>query len=105
MAFRARTSESMEPENGRRFWDVLRRHGVFAYLASHMLAFDVQAHEGVLQIVTAGSGTKHRMPEEIEYLHAVQAALDDDGLRYQVLDDAGSRPRAPFLAAAAFTFS
>jgi hypothetical protein len=54
-----------------------------------MLAFDVQVHDGVLQIVTAGSGTKHRMPEEIEYLHAVQAALDDDGLRYQVLDDTG----------------
>ncbi len=79
----------IEPENGRRFWEILRRHGVLAYLASHMLAFDVQVHEGVLQIVTAGSGTKHRMPEEIEYLHAVQAALDDDGLRYQVLDDTG----------------
>tara|TARA_B100001105_G_C22273774_1_gene392176 strand:- start:280 stop:888 length:609 start_codon:yes stop_codon:yes gene_type:complete len=29
------------------------------------------------------------MPEGIEYLHAVQAALDDDGLRYQVLDADG----------------
>jgi hypothetical protein len=79
----------IETENGGRFWDILCRHGVFAYLASHMLAFDVQAHRGVLQIVTAGSGTKHRMPEEIEYLHAVQAAIDDDGLCYQVIDDTG----------------
>jgi hypothetical protein len=29
------------------------------------------------------------MPEGIEYLHAVQAALDAGGLRYQVLDAAG----------------
>jgi hypothetical protein len=42
-----------------------------------------------LQILTAGAGTAHRMPEGIEYLHAVQAALDGDGLRYQVLDTSG----------------
>ena len=29
------------------------------------------------------------MPEEIEYLHCVQAALDENGLRCQVLDTAG----------------
>ncbi|PYN99963.1 MAG: hypothetical protein DMD91_11575 [Candidatus Rokuibacteriota bacterium] len=30
------------------------------------------------------------MPEDVEYLHCVQAVLDDDGLRYQVLDSAGA---------------
>lgn len=79
----------LEPENGRRFWEVLVRHGVIAYFCSHMLAFDARVEQGVLQIMTAGAGTKHRIPEEIEYLHAVQAALDADGLRYQVLDDTG----------------
>ncbi len=74
------------PENGRAFWEVLVRHGVLAYLCSHILAFDVQVHQGVLQIVTAGAGTAHRMPEGIEYLHCLQMAVDAAGLRYQVLD-------------------
>lgn len=77
------------PENGRTFWQVLIRHHVFAYFCSHILAFDVQVHEGVLQILTAGAGTAHRMPEGIEYLHCLQAALDANGLRYQVLDTSG----------------
>jgi hypothetical protein len=76
-------------EIGPQFWKILVRHGVLAYWCSHILAFDVQVHEGVLQILTAGAGTAHRMPEEIEYLHAMQAALDRDGLRYQVLDVEG----------------
>lgn len=70
-----------------RFWMTLVDNGVFAYLCSHILAFDVQVHTGVLQITTAGAGTVHRMPEGIEYLHCVQAAVDARGLRYQVLDD------------------
>ena len=71
------------------FWDILVNGGVLAYLCSHILAFDVQVHRGVLQICTAGAGTAHRMPEEIEYLHCVQAALDEEGLRCQVLDVEG----------------
>ncbi|HKG26981.1 MAG TPA: hypothetical protein VKB09_15125 [Thermomicrobiales bacterium] len=77
------------PSDGEAFWRVLVRHGVLAYVCSHILAFDVQVHDGVLQLLTAGAGTAHRMPEEIEYLHCVQAALDGQGLRYQVLDTEG----------------
>ena len=76
-------------EYSRPFWDILVNAGVLAYLCSHILAFDVQANRGVLQICTAGAGTAHRMPEEVEYLHCVQAALDEKGLRCQVLDAAG----------------
>jgi hypothetical protein len=72
-----------------RFWDILVRADVLAYVCSHILAFDVQVHRGVLQICTAGAGTAHRMPEGVEYLHCVQAALDHEGLRYQVLDTDG----------------
>lgn len=79
----------LTPAQGRAFWRVLVRHGVLAYLCSHLLAFDAQVHDGVLQILTAGAGTAHRMPPESEYLHAMQLALDPAGLRYQVLDDAG----------------
>jgi hypothetical protein len=70
-------------------WDILVDGGVLAYLCSHILAFDVQVHRGVLQVCTAGAGTAHRMPEGVEYLHCVQAALDEEGLRYQVLDTDG----------------
>jgi len=73
-----------------RFWEVLVENRVFAYLCSHILAFDVQVQTGVLQITTAGAGTVHRMPEGVEYLHCVQAAIDERGLRYQVLDDAAA---------------
>jgi hypothetical protein len=76
-------------EYGRSFWQILVENNVFAYLCSHILAFDAQVHDGVLQITTAGAGTAHRMPEDIEYLHCVQAAIDAEGLRYQVLDDMG----------------
>ncbi|MFV0298091.1 MAG: metallophosphoesterase family protein [Hyphomicrobiaceae bacterium] len=80
----------IEPETADAFWQSLVRHGVHAYLCSHILAFDVQAHEGVLQICTAGAGTAHRMPEGVEYLHCVQMAVDEEGLRYQVLDTDGA---------------
>lgn len=79
----------IERDNGRRFWDALRRHGVLAYFCSHILAFDAQVQSGILQICTAGAGTAHRMPPEHEYLHFLQAALDESGLRYQTLDRRG----------------
>lgn len=78
------------PDIGAIFWQILVQHNVLAYVCSHILAFDVQVHQGVLQILTAGAGTAHRMPEEIEYLHCMQAALDATGLRYQVLDIEGA---------------
>jgi len=74
------------PEHAASFWDALVQADVTAYLCSHILAFDVQVHRGVLQICASGAGTAHRMPEGIEYLHAVQASLDAEGLRYQVFD-------------------
>lgn len=80
---------TLEPGCGADLWQVLRRHRVTAYLCSHILAFDVQAQGGVLQICSGGAGTVHRMPEGAEYLHAVQIAVDGEGLRYQVLDDGG----------------
>jgi hypothetical protein len=77
------------PEHAVAFWDTLVENQVLAYFCSHILAFDVQVHRGVLQVCTAGAGTAHRMPEGIEYLHGVQAALDARGMRYQVLDSEG----------------
>lgn len=76
------------PEERRPFWDILVQHKVDAYLASHIIAFDVQVHDGLLQILSGGAGTNHGpggfMPGTSEYLHAVQVAIDRQGLRYQV---------------------
>ncbi|MGK9231361.1 metallophosphoesterase [Inquilinus limosus] len=77
------------PEHALEFWSILVEAGVLAYVCSHILAYDVQVHDGVLQLCTAGAGTAHRMPEGVEYLHCVQAALDAQGLRCQVLDTDG----------------
>ncbi|WP_028795050.1 metallophosphoesterase family protein [Thalassobaculum salexigens] len=78
------------PPHAEAFWRILVRHEVVAYLCSHILAFDVQVHQGVLQVTTAGAGTAHRMPEGVEYLHALQAALDDRGFRFRAVDDSGT---------------
>ncbi|MEZ2220582.1 metallophosphoesterase [Rhizobium sp. RCC_161_2] len=78
------------PEYAKRFWDILVEADVLAYVCSHILVFDVQVHRGVLQLCTAGAGTAHRMPEGVEYLHCIQAALDADSFRYQVLDTDGA---------------
>ncbi|WP_349958833.1 metallophosphoesterase [Rhizobium sp. ZPR3] len=89
-------------EYAKPFWDILVDADVLAYVCSHMLVFDVQVHCGVLQLCTAGAGTAHRMPEGVEYLHCIQAALDAQGLRYQVLDTDGvvrERLQWPFKAA------
>lgn len=80
---------NLDDANRNAFWQVLVRHGVMAYLCSHIMAFDAQVHQGVLQVTTAGAGTLPHMPEDVEYLHCVQAAVDGEGFRYQVLDTAG----------------
>ncbi len=83
----------MIPARGEAFWKVLVKHKATAYLASHVIAFDVQSRHGVLQITSGGAGTQYGpggfMPGRSEYLHAVQVAVDSGGLRYQVLDSAG----------------
>ena len=84
----------VDPSEGEPFWEVLVRHGVFAYVCSHILAYDVQVHEGVLQVCTGGAGTYGMrlglMPEPCEYFHLIQGAIDASGLRYQVLDTDGN---------------
>ena len=81
------------PAQRRPFWDVLVKHDVVAYLASHIIAFDVQVHDGVLQVLSGGAGTAYGpggfMPGHSEYHHAAQMAVDEQGLRYRVHDPTG----------------
>jgi hypothetical protein len=71
------------PDDGAKFWETLVRHKVIAYVCSHILTYDVQVHDGVLQILTGGAGRTR------EFVHLIQMALDAQGLRYQVLDATG----------------
>jgi calcineurin-like phosphoesterase family protein len=80
-------------EDSLKFWDLLVKHGVQIYLCSHVLAFDVQVHRGVMQIATgcaSGKGGGGLMPDNTEYVHFVQVALGDDGVRFQTIDMASS---------------
>lgn len=79
------TTMSMPREDWEPFWEVLKKHRVDAYLTSHVLAFDVQVRDGILQICSGGAGPG-LMPEQTEGTHAVQIAFDRQGTRYQVLD-------------------
>lgn len=67
-------------QNGINVWNIFKKHKVFAYLCSHILDYDIQIHDGILQILSGGAGRTRR------YLHLIQAAIDDIGLRYQVLN-------------------
>ena len=83
----------VDPAQGKAFWRVLSAHGVTAYICSHIIAFDAQAHDGVLQLTTGGAGTRSGpggfMNGPEEYHHLVQMALDVHGLRCQTLDSEG----------------
>jgi hypothetical protein len=76
-------------DEAKRFWSVLVRHRVLAYLCSHIIAYDVQEHDGVLQICSGGAGTNYG-PDGFmgkgEYHHFVQATLDAKGLHLQTVD-------------------
>ncbi|MCE9591379.1 MAG: hypothetical protein K8S99_12735 [Planctomycetes bacterium] len=82
------------PDEGRAFWVVLVRHRVTAYVCSHVIAFDAQAHDGVLQLTTGGAGTIYGpggfMDGPGEYHHLVEGVLDADGLRCRTLDTTGA---------------
>ncbi|MEJ1964505.1 MAG: hypothetical protein WDO56_24335 [Gammaproteobacteria bacterium] len=82
------TGMSIPHEDWEPFWATLRKHQVDAYLTSHVLAFDVQVRDGILQICSGGAGPDV-MPPQTEGTHAVQIALDRQGMRYQVLDIEG----------------
>ncbi len=87
--FSGPVQREISSEITKELWNVLVDNDVSAYLCGHILAFDVQVHQGVLQICSAGAGTDHLMPAEFEFFHCLQIAVDARGLRYQVLDTNG----------------
>ncbi|MDR1236940.1 MAG: metallophosphoesterase [Propionibacteriaceae bacterium] len=88
------------PQARSTLWDILVRNRVTAYLCSHVLAFDIQVHDGVLQ-VTSGGATggdpdfdsvpipHGLMPGPEEFPHIAQLAVDAQGLCCRVHDATG----------------
>ncbi len=71
------------PDLGARAWSVLRAAGVPAYICSHILAFDFQVHDGIIQLCSAGGGAGYGpgglMPAAAEYHHFVECAFGKAG--------------------------
>ncbi|MBM4076452.1 MAG: hypothetical protein FJ267_12530, partial [Planctomycetes bacterium] len=85
---------SFRPEERTPFWNVLVENRVTAYLCSHILAFDVQIHQGIPQILSGGAGTMGSgplalMPTRTESLHASQVAVDRQGIQVRTLQTNG----------------
>ena len=58
------------------FWEVLVKHQVKAYICAHIIAFDVQVHQNILQITSAGAGFPSLYPKQTEYLHYTKAFVN-----------------------------
>lgn len=68
-------------------WQTLVKHRVAAYLCAHIIAFDVQVHDGVPQICSAGGGYPLFYPPQTEYFHFTQMAIDARGVSWQTVDE------------------
>jgi hypothetical protein len=69
---------------------VLVRHRVAAYLCAHVIAFDVQIHEGIPQICSAGGGYPLLYPPQSEYLHFTRIGITPRRLEWQTVDVEGT---------------
>jgi hypothetical protein len=70
-------------------WQTVVKHRVSAYLCAHLIAFDVQLHDGIPQICSGGAGYPLLYPPQTEYHHAVQLAVDSSRLAWQAVDTSG----------------
>jgi hypothetical protein len=84
----------IEPRSGDALWRLLVEHGVMAYVCSHVIAFDTRAKDGVLQICSAGAGTRYgpsggfmRGPDQ--FFHFVDCTLTDAGMSLTAIDETG----------------
>jgi len=71
-------------------WRALVRHRVAAYLCAHIIAFDVQIHEGIPQICSAGGGYPVLYPPQTEYVHFAQIGIGPQQLEWQAVDVQGA---------------
>lgn len=79
----------MPPQHASEFWEILARYGVHCYWCSHIIAFDVQRHQGILQITSGGAGTRYGpcgFMGDGGYHHLVHATMESQKLRIRTID-------------------
>ena len=86
------------PDSGDVLWRLLVEHRVKAYICSHVIAYDVRVRDGVLQICSAGAGTRYGPTADFmrgtsEFFHFLICELSEGSLRCDVIDEKGRRRR------------
>ena len=86
------------PDAGDALWRLLVEHRVMAYVCSHVIAYDVRVRDGVLQICSAGAGTRYGPTGDFmrggsEFFHFLVCELDEENLRCDVVDQEGGLRR------------
>jgi len=76
-------------EDAESLWKVLVKHRVAAYLCAHIIAFDVQIHDGIPQICSAGGGYPLLYPPQTEYFHFAQIGIGPQQLEWRAVDAEG----------------
>jgi hypothetical protein len=71
-------------------WKTMAKHRVSAYLCAHVIAFDVQVHDGIPHICSGGAGYSLLYPPQTEYHHAAQLIIDSRRLAWQAVDTTGN---------------
>ncbi|MBM3532357.1 MAG: hypothetical protein FJX60_04890 [Alphaproteobacteria bacterium] len=73
-------------------WRLFREAGVKAYLCSHIIAFDVQVHEDIVQLCSGGAGTEFG-PDGVmgngEFRHFVTVTVSSERLAFEAIDENG----------------
>ncbi len=86
------------PEEGDALWRLLVDHDVAVYVCSHAIAYDVRVREGVLQVCSAGVGTRYGptgdfMRGTCEFFHFLLCSLGERNLHCDVIDEREHRRR------------
>lgn len=76
-------------------WRLFKQAGVQAYLCSHIIAFDVQVHDDIVQLCSGGAGTEYG-PDGVmgpgEFRHFVTCTVSPERFVFEAIDENG-RPR------------
>ncbi len=73
-------------------WRLFRDTGVHAYLCSHIIAFDFQVHDDVVQLCSGGAGTEYG-PDGVmgngEFRHFVNCMVSPERFAFEAIDENG----------------
>jgi hypothetical protein len=73
-------------------WRLFRAAGVQAYLCSHIIAFDFQVHDDVVQLCSGGAGTEYG-PDGVmgngEFRHFVTMTVSPERFAFEAIDENG----------------